>query len=224
MAVFLLNDGLRFPDPSRADKDGLLAVGGDLSPERLLLAYKNGIFPWFGDDSPIMWWSPDPRMILFPREFKKSKSLSQTIRRKNYETRFDHDFRAVITGCSVSNRRDETGTWIVPEMIEAYCVLHEMGYAHSVETYLAGKLIGGLYGISLGKAFFGESMFYLERDASKVALSALVDRMVALDFHFIDAQQQTTHLATLGARPVNRSEFLDLLQIAQTFPCVTGKW
>lgn len=224
MPLYLLDDTLRFPNPSHADKEGLLAVGGDLSTERLLLAYANGIFPWFGDDSPILWWSPDPRMILIPKEFKKSKSLSQSIRLKNFEVRFDHDFLAVIKACSVATRKHEDGTWITPDMIEAYSALYDLGYAHSVETYHKGKLAGGLYGISLGKAFFGESMFHIERDASKVALAALADRLLEWEFHFIDAQQQTEHLKSLGARPVSREKFLAMLYEAQKFPTKSGKW
>jgi leucyl/phenylalanyl-tRNA--protein transferase len=224
MPLYLLDDKLRFPNPSHADKEGLLAVGGDLSPERLLLAYANGIFPWFGDDSPILWWSPDPRMILIPEEFKKAKSLSQSIRLKGFDVMFDHDFPAVIKACSAASRKHEDGTWITTEMIEAYIVLHDMGYAHSVETYLDGKLVGGLYGISLGKAFFGESMFHLERDASKVALATLVDRLIEWEFHFIDAQQQTDHLKSLGAKPVPRDKFLSMLYIAQKSPTKSGKW
>jgi leucyl/phenylalanyl-tRNA---protein transferase len=224
MAVFLLDEENRFPKPSLADKEGLLAVGGDLSPERLLTAYANGIFPWFSDNSPVMWWSPDPRMILIPGEFKRSKSLRQTIRNAHFEVRFDEDFSQVIRHCASADRKHEDGTWIVPEMIEAYTVLHKMGFVHSVETYRDGKLVGGLYGVSLGRAFFGESMFHLERDASKVALAALVERTIEREFHFIDAQQQTEHLRSLGARPVPRDEFLKMLHEAVIFPSVTGKW
>ena len=212
------------PYPSHADKDGLLAIGGDLSAERLLFAYSKGIFPWFDADSPILWWSPDPRMVLIPGEFKKSKSLVQSIRRKNYEVRFDEDFRRVIKYCAVTGSREEEGTWITPEMIEAYIMLHELGYAHSVETYMDGRLAGGLYGVSLGKAFFGESMFFLQRDASKVALAALVDRTKEWGFHFIDAQQRTEHLRSLGARAIARSSFLKMLEHALTYPTITGKW
>lgn len=224
MPVQILDEEIRFPHPSMADKDGLLAIGGDLRPERLLFAYANGIYPWFSDDSPILWWSPDPRMILIPGEFKKSKSLAQTIRRGKYEISFNRDFKSVIKNCAEAGRRDEEGTWITPEMISAYINLHEMGYAHSVETYIDGNLAGGLYGISLGKAFFGESMFYLERDASKVALSALVDRCLEWGFHFIDAQQRTEHLRSLGAKTISRETFLSMLAGALKYPTLTGKW
>jgi leucyl/phenylalanyl-tRNA--protein transferase len=224
MPLHILEEEISFPHPSHADKDGLLAIGGDLSAERLLFAYSQGIFPWFDADSPILWWSPDPRMVLIPGEFKKSKSLVQSIRRKNYEVRFDEDFRNVIKYCAVTGSREEEGTWITREMIDAYTKLHELGYAHSVETYMDGRLAGGLYGVSLGKAFFGESMFFLQRDASKVALAALVDRTKEWGFHFIDAQQRTEHLRSLGARAIARSSFLKMLEYALTFPTITGKW
>jgi leucyl/phenylalanyl-tRNA--protein transferase len=224
MALYILNEEIRFPHPSHANKDGLLAIGGDLSADRLLFAYANGIFPWFDDNSPILWWSPDPRMILIPGEFKRSKSLAQTIRRGIFEVRFDDDFSSVIKNCAATGSREEEGTWITAEMISAYMALHVLGFAHSVETYMDGKLVGGLYGVSLGKAFFGESMFYLQRDASKVALAALVDRLLEWGFHFIDAQQRTEHLRSLGARPVDRTTFLKMLEDALTHPSVTGKW
>ncbi len=224
LPIYVLDQTHRFPHPSLATREGLLAIGGDLSPERLLNAYANGIFPWFDDRSEIMWWSPDPRMVLFPGEFKKSKSLAQSIRNKGFEIRFDSDFEAVIRLCAGSARRDDDGTWITDEMITAYCELHRLGYAHSVETYRDGKLTGGLYGVSLGRAFFGESMFFIERDASKAALSALVDRMIEWDYRFIDAQQRTEHLRSLGARPVPRHEFLDLLDEALKSPTKTGLW
>jgi leucyl/phenylalanyl-tRNA--protein transferase len=224
MPVYFLEDEIRFPHPSLADKDGLLAIGGDLSSERLLQAYTNGIFPWFDEGSPILWWSPDPRMILVPADFKRSNSLLQTIRRGKMESRFDHDFRGVMAACAVSGNREEEGTWITQDMQEAYLKLHDLGYAHSVETYLDGELAGGLYGVSIGKAFFGESMFFKERDASKVALAALVDRMLAWDFHFIDAQQRTEHLRSLGAKPVQRETFLEWLAAAVNCPTIKGKW
>jgi len=224
MPVFLLNDELIFPSPGLADQDGLLAIGGDLSPERLIMAYQMGIFPWFSDESPILWWSPDPRMVLFPKKFKRSKSLRQTIRNRNFEVRFDTDFGQVIQHCAATTRKHEDGTWIIPEMISAYKNLHELGIAHSVETYSDGILVGGLYGVSLGRAFFGESMFYTERDASKVALSALVDRMIEWDFLLIDAQQNTEHLGSMGAGPVSRLEFLLVLEEAMKYPTIKGKW
>ena len=224
MPVHILDEEIKFPHPSISDKDGLLAIGGDLSPDRLLFAYANGIYPWFCDDSQILWWSPDPRMILIPAEFKRSKSLAQSIRRRAFEVRFDADFINVIKNCAEAGRRGEEGTWITPGMISAYVRLHEMGYAHSVETYMNGNLVGGLYGISLGKAFFGESMFHLERDASKVALSSLAEMCIEWDFHFIDAQQRTEHLRSLGAKPIARSFFLSMLARALKFPTLSGKW
>ena len=224
MPIFLLDDEIRFPDPAHAEKDGLLAVGGDLSPERLILAYSLGIFPWFNDDSPIMWWTPDPRMILIPDELKISKSLSQSIRNKHFDVRFDTDFISVIRACASAMRKHEDGTWITPEMIAAYSALHELGYAHSVETYLEERLVGGLYGISLGRAFFGESMFFVERDASKVALAKLAQRLSDWGFYFIDVQQQTRHLRSLGARTVPRTDFNEMLKEAMKFPTVSGKW
>jgi leucyl/phenylalanyl-tRNA--protein transferase len=224
MPVCILDEEISFPHPSYSDKDGLLAIGGDLSSDRLLFAYANGIYPWFNDDSPILWWSPDPRMILIPGEFKRSKSLKQTIRRGKFEIRFDEDFRGVIKNCAETGGRGEEGTWITPDMVSAYVKLHESGFAHSVEAYLDGNLAGGLYGISLGRVFFGESMFHLERDASKVALSALVDRCLEWDFHFIDAQQRTEHLRSLGAKPVPRETFLSMLAGALKYPTLTGKW
>jgi len=224
MAIHILDEEIRFPHPSDSDKDGLLAIGGDLSSERLLFAYANGIYPWFNDDSPILWWSPDPRMILIPGEFKRSKSLAQTIRKGKFEIRIDEDFRSVINNCAEAGRREEEGTWITPEMISAYVTLHEAGFAHSIETYVNGNLAGGLYGLSLGKAFFGESMFHLERDASKVALAALVDRCLEWDFHFIDAQQRTDHLRSLGAKSIPRASFLSMLAGALKYPTLSGKW
>jgi leucyl/phenylalanyl-tRNA--protein transferase len=224
MPLHILDKEICFPDPSDSDRDGLLAIGGDLSPERLLAAYANGIFPWFDEDSPILWWSPDPRMVMFPGEFKRSKSLNQTIKKGKFEVRFDTDFRSVIKNCSKAGFRSLEGTWITPEMVSAYVKLHKMGFAHSVESYLDSKLAGGLYGISLGKAFFGESMFHLERDASKVALAALVDKCTGWGFHFIDAQQQTEHLQSLGAKAIPRAEFLLLLREALKYPTLTGKW
>lgn len=224
MPVFLLDDTISFPDPEFANRDGLLAVGGELSTDRILEAYRCGIFPWYNHDSPILWWSPDPRMILIPDELKVSKSLAQIIRNKAFKARFDTAFPEVIIMCSGIERKNQDGTWITEEMIDAYIALHEAGYAHSVETYLEGKLVGGLYGISLGKAFFGESMFFTESNASKVALYALVEKLRSWDFHFIDAQQKTSHIKSMGANAVPRKKFIKLLEKALTFETHTGKW
>lgn len=215
---------IQFPDPNQAEKDGLVAVGGNLSPEFLLAAYTKGIFPWFNDGEPILWWSPDPRMVLFPPNFKQSASLKQSIRNRGYKVMTDKNFRQVITSCSKTERKGQKGTWITDDMIEAYVRLHEIGYAHSFETYHDNRLIGGLYGISLGKAFFGESMFFLERDASKVALFYLNELMLKWDFHFIDVQQSTTHLRSLGAKDIPRNVFLEMLDKSMKYPTKKGKW
>jgi len=213
-----------FPDPLKADKEGLLAAGGDLSAEALITAYSAGIFPWYEEDSPILWWSPDPRMVLFPDRFKLSATLRQTIKRKKYTVRFDHDFEAVIRHCAEVKRRNQKGTWITPEMQQAYINLHHQGYAHSVESYSGDMLAGGLYGVSLGKAFFGESMFHHQADASKVALYFLVERMKKWNFHFIDAQQPTVHLKSLGAEEMPRKEFLERLARSLEYSTRRGSW
>lgn len=224
MAIFSLIDDIIFPDPNLAEEDGLIAIGGDLSLERLIMAYANGIFPWYSQGEPVLWWSPDPRMVLFPNRFKASKSLKQYIRNSNFKVYFDRDFKSVIENCANIPRRESDETWITQEMQQAYIDLHNAGFAHSVETYLQDKLVGGLYGISLGKAFFGESMFHTEKDASKIALSFLVDRMNEWGFHFIDVQQETNHLQSLGAECITRTKFLKLLKEALKFPVVKGKW
>lgn len=224
MPVYQLIDELVFPHPSLADQSGLLAVGGDLSVDRLLQAYANGIFPWFSKEDPIMWWSPDPRMILFPNELKVSKSFRQTLRNKNYEIKFDENFELIIKECAQSQRNGEPGTWITEAMIQAYIELHNQGYAHSVEVYMDNELAGGLYGISIGAAFFGESMFFRVSDASKIALWHLVEKIKEWDFKFIDAQMDTDHLKRLGAKNILRETFLNLLNDALKFPTVIGKW
>jgi leucyl/phenylalanyl-tRNA--protein transferase len=224
MPVHLLDNRPGFPDPSLAESDGLLAVGGDLSAERLLSAYAGGIFPWYSQGYPILWWSPDPRMILFPGKFRLSKSLRQSLRNKKYSVRFDTVFAEVIAQCSHVPRFGQGGTWITEEMKSAYNWLHQLGYAHSVETFVKGKLVGGLYGVSLGKAFFGESMFHVERDASKIALFYLVKKLTEWDFHFIDAQVETGHLQRLGAENIPRSRFLEMLETALRFPTKKNNW
>ncbi|MFA7346373.1 MAG: leucyl/phenylalanyl-tRNA--protein transferase, partial [Desulfurivibrionaceae bacterium] len=177
MPVFQLSDSLLFPPPALAEEDGLLAVGGDLSVPRLLLAYQHGIFPWYSPGEPILWWSPNPRLVLFPEEFHLSKRLGRTIRQQVFSTTFDTDFSGVINQCANLRLDDGQGTWLDEAMIQAYCELHELGHAHSVECRQEGKLVGGLYGVSLGAVFFGESMFSLVRDSSKVALAGLVERL-----------------------------------------------
>ncbi|MGC9195255.1 MAG: leucyl/phenylalanyl-tRNA--protein transferase [Syntrophobacteraceae bacterium] len=210
MPVYRLSDELIFPHPSLADPSGLLAVGGDLSPQRLLLAYAHGIFPWYSQQDPILWWSPDPRLILLPGELKISRSLLRTLKKKVFSATVDAAFGKVIRACAKT--REET--WITGEMIEAYEKLHEMGFAHSVETYFEGRLVGGLYGVALGRAFCGESMFSLVSDASKVALVALVEYLSERGCQLIDCQVPTDHLKSLGAKEIPRKEFLDLLKAA----------
>lgn len=213
----------QFPDPRTADPDGLLAAGGDLSIESLVTAYSQGIFPWY-DQELILWWSPDPRLVLFPARFKISASLRQRINKGRYIVKTDYDFESVISHCAEVGRKGQHGTWITGEMKKAYITLHQEGLAHSFETYSEGMLIGGLYGVSLGKAFFGESMFYLKPDASKIALAGLVEWCIKHDFQFIDAQQSTSHLKSLGAEEVKRDKFLKLLADALKYPTMKCRW
>lgn len=206
-----------------AEPNGLLAVGGDLSPQRLLEAYRKGIFPWFNEDDPILWWSPDPRMVLFPHELKISRSLQKTLKKGDYQIRADTHFAQVMHACA-SPRRGQAGTWIHPQMIAAYTALHEMGLAHSVETWIDGELAGGLYGVALGRMFFGESMFSRVTDASKIALVHLVQQLRQWEFGMIDCQVQTGHLASLGAREISRSEFSQKLNMLIPEFLSGGKW
>lgn len=213
-----------FPDVTLAGEDGLLAAGGSLEIPVLLEAYSKGIFPWYAEGSPILWWSPDPRMVLFPDQLKVSKSLDQTLRNNQFEISMDRRFPEVIRQCSKVYRPGQEGTWITEDMIKAYILLFEEGYAHSVEVLVEGELVGGLYGVSLGGAFFGESMFHLQKDVSKVALYHLVDHARRNNIDLIDAQQSTPHMQSLGAEEITRSRFLDLLQKALTQNTIKGPW
>jgi len=202
-----------FPPITQAlrSPNGLLAAGGDLSTDRLLQAYRHGIFPWFNAGEPILWWSPDPRMVLFPNEFKLSHSLRKTLRNGRYEVRFDSAYEQVMRACAAP-REGASGTWIHDEMIAAYCELHRLGYAHSVETWIGNELVGGLYGVALGKMFYGESMFSRRTDASKIALAHLAAQLERWNFGMIDCQMNTPHLASLGAREIPRKDFIARLQ------------
>ncbi len=210
MTIFALSDDIAFPPVHRAEKNGILAVGGDLSSERLIAAYSQGIFPWFSDGDPIIWWSPDPRFVLFPPELKVSKTMRQVIRRNLFTITADRNFPGVIRGCQEPRRR-ERGTWITAEMMEAYERLHLMGIAHSVEAWQNGELAGGLYGLSLGSCFFGESMFTRVDNASKAAFITMVRRLEERGFLLIDCQVYTEHLENLGARHISRGEYIALL-------------
>jgi leucyl/phenylalanyl-tRNA--protein transferase len=199
-------------ESAREDMGGLLAVGGDLGPARLLDAYRQGIFPWGTYQTQPLWYSPDPRMVLFPKEFRLTRSLRKTLRSGRFELRWDSNFRGVIAGCSETPRPGQDGTWISPEMMDAYLRLHELGWAHSVETYAAGELVGGLYGLAIGRIFYGESMFARCTDASKVAFAHLIRRLLADKVGLIDCQMRTEHLASLGGREIPRTHFLHALR------------
>ena len=223
--LFRLDDNdYAFPSAELAEKDGLLAIGGDLSPLRLLNAYANGIFPWYNEDEPILWWSLDPRLIIRPGEMKVSKSLRHTLNTDKFEVRIDTRFKAVMQHCANTPREGQDGTWISKDILEAYCKLHELGFAHSFETYLDDKLVGGLYGIAIGKAFFGESMFHSVSDASKVAFYYLHQFLKAHGFKLIDCQQETPHLKSLGAYAIPRHDFLIELEDLVTEPSMIGNW
>jgi leucyl/phenylalanyl-tRNA--protein transferase len=223
MSIHELMRAIPFPDPRLAEPDGLLAYGGDLRAERLLSAYAHGIFPWYQED-PILWFSPDPRMVLRPEELVLRRSLAKTLRSGRYEVRFDSAFEEVIRACAAARRPGQEGTWITPDMIEAYCALHELGYAHSAEAWCDGELAGGLYGVSIGAAFFGESMFARRNDASKVAFVQLVEQLRAWEFHFVDCQVPTEHLRGFGAREWSRDRFIDALERALELESRRGSW
>lgn len=224
MPLFQLPDEPLFPPPHLAEPDGLLALGGDLSMERLLEAYSQGIFPWYSRKEPILWWSPDPRFVLWPAELKVSKSMRKVLRDGQFDLSLDRDFRAVIHACQEIPRPGQRGTWITEEMLEAYCQLHELGYAHSVEVWQAGTLVGGLYGISLGRSFFGESMFARVSNASKAGFIHLVRTLDAAGFDLIDCQVHTEHLESLGATLIPRKTFLTALQNSLRHDTLRGNW
>jgi leucyl/phenylalanyl-tRNA--protein transferase len=224
MPVYQIPDELIFPDPELAEDDGLLGVGGDLSPERLRLAYSNGIFPWFSKGEPIMWWSPDPRCVLRPEKLKISTSLRQALKKGNYKVRFDTCFDEVVRQCSAAKRKGQRGTWITKEMVQAYIRLHELGFAHSTEVFMDGELAGGLYGISIGMTYSGESMFHLRPEASKIALWHLVQRLKDWKFPLIDCQVTNPHLLSLGAEEMPRKEFLKQVIRDRQKPGHKGRW
>lgn len=208
--VATLGDDTPFPPISNAltEPNGLLAIGGNLSSERLLTAYRSGIFPWFGKGEPVLWWSPNPRMVLFPQDFKVSKSLAKRLKKNDFEVRFNTHFRQVMEACANTNRPDQDGTWITSDIIDAYCELHQLGYAHSTETWIDNTLVGGLYGVMINKMFYGESMFHHATDASKIAFAHMVDYLKDKEVGMIDCQMNTKHLASLGAQEISRAKFI----------------
>jgi leucyl/phenylalanyl-tRNA--protein transferase len=224
MPLFRLSKRLDFPPAWLARSDGLLCIGGDLTPERLILAYENGIFPWFSQDEPILWWSPDPRLVLLPGNIKISRSLNKKIKKNVFKVTLNKAFEQTISLCSKPRKNSHEGTWLVDEMIEAYIELHKLGYAHSIETWKDDKLVGGLYGICLGGSFFGESMFSFESDASKIALVALANYLKNFNFDLIDCQVKTNHLISLGANEISRNSFLDIISSSVKRKDVDNIW
>ncbi len=223
--IRLIRNNAPFPPVEQAMRqpNGLLAAGGDLQPERLLDAYRHGIFPWFSEGDPILWWSPDPRMVLFPAEIKISRSLRKTLQRGQYEIRTDSAFERVMRACAMP-RDGQNGTWIQEEMVQAYMHLHRLGHAHSVETWMDGELVGGLYGVSIGRMFYGESMFSRKTDASKIALAHLAAQLKQWNFGMIDCQMNTPHLASMGAREIPRTEFIARLKELIHYPDIPSPW
>lgn len=224
MPIFRLTEEVVFPPPHLASEGGLLAVGGDLAPERLILAYVNGIFPWYSEGEPILWWSPDPRFVLFPDQLKISRSMRGLLKKNLFTVTFDTCFHEVVAACQETRKGREEGTWITAAMTAAYIRLHELGLSHSVEAWREGTLAGGLYGVSLGKCFFGESMFTKVPNASKAALITLVKTLARYDFRLIDCQVYTGHLHSLGAEMMAREDFLQLLRKALDYETLRGNW
>jgi leucyl/phenylalanyl-tRNA--protein transferase len=224
MPIFWLDNRLIFPHPAQAESSGILAAGGDLNPDRLLLAYRSGIFPWFNEDDPIIWWSPDPRFVLFPSELVIARSMRPYFNQSRFRISVDTCFEMVIRACGNQPRSGQNGSWITDDMVNAYRVLHRLGYAHSVEVWEGNSLVGGLYGIALGRIFFGESMFSKSSNASKFGFISLVRRLQALGYSLIDCQQETRHLGSLGARSIARAEFLDQLDAFVNEDYLIGDW
>jgi len=220
----ILNSNLWFPNVEESTEEGIVAVGGDLSLERLILAYSKGIFPWYSDESPILWWSPDPRFVLFPSQLKISKSMRPLFNQNKFQVTFDQNFDEVIKNCQKINREDQPGTWITSDMMQAYIRLHKKGYAHSVEVWQGKELVGGLYGVSLGKVFFGESMFSKVSNASKFGFITLVEHLKQKGFVLIDCQQETKHLESLGAAAIKRKDFIEILNKNEIEETYLGSW
>jgi leucyl/phenylalanyl-tRNA--protein transferase len=223
MPVYFIDNDTIFPPVEYSNEDGILAAGGDLSLGRLIEAYTNGIFPWYSSDTPVLWWSPDPRFVIYPNEVKVSKSMRQVLKKNIFEIRYDTSFREVITACS-GERKHEKGTWITSEMIEAYVDLHSLGLAHSVEAWRDGKLAGGLYGVSIGRMFFGESMFSYESNASKAAFIVLAENLAKLEFDLIDSQVYTRHMESLGAFRMARKDFIGIMKKSVKKETICGNW
>lgn len=224
MPIFSIGEEIFFPPPYLANPDGILAVGGDLQAERLLLAYETGIFPWFSPDEPIIWWSPDPRFVLYPENLKVSKSMRPYLNGSKFRISYDQAFREVMSQCQQIARPGQNGTWITEEMLDAYCSLHQQGFAHSVEVWEGEKLVGGLYGISLGSCFFGESMFSRSSNASKTGFITLVRALQDRGFELIDCQVHTPHLESLGAQHIPRELFLEQLRKGLEGETLLGDW
>ncbi len=224
LSTFFILEKLSFPHPLLADQSGILCVGGDLNPKRLILAYSHGIFPWYSEGDPIIWWFPDPRCVLFPDKLKVAKSMRPLFNQKRFRVTYDERFSEVIDQCSKLERKDQEGTWLTDEMISAYKTLHNGGIAHSVEVWQGEKLVGGLYGIALGKIFFGESMFSLEKNASKFGFITLVNHLITRGYVLIDCQQDTPHMRSLGAELLSADEFYQYCENNLNVETDPGKW
>jgi leucyl/phenylalanyl-tRNA--protein transferase len=224
MKMNVLGKELKFPPVDMANKDGLLAIGGDLKLERIMLAYNQGIFPWYSDETPIMWWSPDPRFVLFPSKLKISKSTRQLLRKNPFKITFDRRFEEVIRQCQNAPRKEQDGTWITDELVNAFIKLHKKGFAHSVEVWQNNELVGGLYGLSIGKVYFGESMFSKVSNASKVGFITLVQEMQKRGISLVDCQVHTDYLESLGAEHITRDNYMGHLEVLLDFDSLNGAW